>query len=70
MLNVDNLTFRYSKFSRPVLCGASLELKAFDKDEITITTKEANDWTIAMTLVLPILIAGCGIFVITRRKHS
>ena len=27
MLNVDNLTFRYSKFSRPVLNGASLELK-------------------------------------------
>lgn len=28
MLNVDNLTFRYSKFSRPVLNGASLDLKA------------------------------------------
>ena len=28
MLNVDNLSFRYSKFSRPVLNGASLELKA------------------------------------------
>ena len=27
MLNVENLTFRYSKFSRPVLNGASLELK-------------------------------------------
>ena len=27
MLKVDNLTFRYSKFSRPVLNGASLELK-------------------------------------------
>lgn len=27
MLNVDNLTFRYSKFSRPVLNGATLELK-------------------------------------------
>ena len=27
MLSVDNLTFRYSKFSRPVLQGASLELK-------------------------------------------
>ena len=27
MLNVDNLTFRYSKFSRPVLNGASLELQ-------------------------------------------
>lgn len=28
MLTVENLTFRYSKFSRPVLNGASLELKA------------------------------------------
>lgn len=28
MLNVENLTFRYSKFSRPVLNGASLQLKA------------------------------------------
>jgi len=27
MLNVENLTFRYSKFSRPVLNGASLELE-------------------------------------------
>ena len=27
MLSVENLTFRYSKFSRPVLQGASLELK-------------------------------------------
>ena len=27
MLNVDNLNFRYSKLSRPVLNGASLELK-------------------------------------------
>ena len=28
MLNVENLNFRYSRFSRPVLNGASLELKA------------------------------------------
>ena len=28
MLTVENLHFRYSKFSRPVLNGASLELKA------------------------------------------
>ena len=28
MLNVENLHFRYSKFSRPVLNGASLELNA------------------------------------------
>ncbi len=28
MLNVENLSFRYSKFSRPVLSGASLSLEA------------------------------------------
>lgn len=28
MLNVENLNFRYNKFSRPVLNGASLDLKA------------------------------------------
>ena len=28
MLNVENLTFRYNKFSRPVLQGASLQLNA------------------------------------------
>lgn len=49
---------------------AELTLKPFDNDEITVTTKEANDWTLAMTLVLPVLIGGCGLFVITRRKHS
>ncbi len=49
---------------------AALDLKAFDDDEITVTTKEANDWTIAMTLALPILLAGCGLVVITRRKHA
>ena len=27
MLNVEDLKFRYSKFARPVLNGASLELK-------------------------------------------
>ncbi len=49
---------------------AELTLKPFDNDEITVTTKEANDWTVAMTLVLPIILGGCGFFVITRRKHS
>ncbi len=49
---------------------AQLERKPFDKDEITVTTKEANDWTVAMTLVLPVIIGACGLVVITRRKHS
>ena len=27
MLKVENLSFQYSKSGKPVLCGASLELK-------------------------------------------
>lgn len=47
-----------------------LELKPFDTDDITVTTDEANNWTVAMTLVIPAIVALCGIVVITRRKHS
>lgn len=49
---------------------ASLSLKPFDDDEITVTTAQANNWTVAMTLVLPAIFGLCGIVVITRRKHS
>ena len=48
----------------------TLTLKPFDKDDITVTTAQANNWTVAMTLVLPAVFALCGIVVITRRKHS
>ena len=47
-----------------------LEFKPFDNSEITVTTEEANNWTVAMTLAIPAVIALCGIVVITRRKHS
>lgn len=49
---------------------AELKFKPFDDDEITVTTAEANDWTVAMTLVLPVIITACGLVIITRRKHS
>lgn len=49
---------------------AVLEFKPFDKDEITVTTAEANDWTVAMTTVLPLILAVTGFVVTTRRKHS
>lgn len=49
---------------------AVLELKPFDDDELTVTTDQANKWTAAMTLVIPAIVALCGIAVITRRKHS
>lgn len=49
---------------------AALTLKPFDKDEITVTTAEANRWTVAMTTVIPAVFAIVGLVVITRRKHS
>ncbi len=49
---------------------AALTFKPFDSTELTVTTKEANNWTVAMTLVLPVIAAGCGLIIITRRKHS
>lgn len=49
---------------------AALTLKPFDKDEITVTTAEANRWTVAMTTVIPVIFAAVGLVVITRRKHS
>ncbi len=49
---------------------AVLDLKPFDDDDITITTDQANNWTVAMTLVLPVIVSLCGLVVITRRKHS
>lgn len=49
---------------------AVLERKPFDKDDITVTTDQANNWTVAMTVVLPAVFGLCGLIVITRRKHS
>jgi len=49
---------------------AALTLKPFDDNKITITKKEANNWMFAMTLALPVVLAGCGAFVVIRRKHS
>ena len=49
---------------------AVLDFKPFDDDEITITTEEANNWTAAMTLVIPVIVAACGIYVVIRRKHA
>ncbi len=49
---------------------AVLELKPFDKDDIEVTTAEANRWTVAMTTVIPLIAAAVGVVVITRRKHA
>jgi len=49
---------------------AVLKYKPFDDDSLVISTADANKWTIAMTLVIPSIIALAGIVVVTRRKHA
>jgi len=49
---------------------AAIDLKPFDTDEITITTADANQWTVIMTVLLPAIVGVLGAVVIIRRKHS
>ncbi|MBQ7923498.1 MAG: Gldg family protein [Clostridia bacterium] len=49
---------------------AVLNFKPLDDDSITVTTAVANNWTVAMTLVIPAIVALIGIVVIIRRKHA
>ena len=49
---------------------ANLSFKPFDDSELSITTAAANKWTVAMTLVLPIIFAIAGAVVVTKRKHK
>ena len=49
---------------------ADLKFKPFDDSSITVTTADANRWTVAMTAVLPVIFALLGIVVVTKRKHQ
>ena len=43
--------------------------KAFDKTSVDITTSQANGWAVALTAVMPAIVAVSGIVVIARRKR-
>ena len=49
---------------------ADIDFKVFDDTDLTITTAQANGWTVALTVVLPVIIAAVGVAVWLRRKHS
>ena len=48
---------------------AVLDLKPFDNSDITVTTAEANRYTVLNTLLIPVIIAVIGIVVTVRRKY-
>jgi len=49
---------------------ARLNYKVFDDTSLNITTAQANDWTLACVLVLPIIASAAGLVIWVRRKHS
>lgn len=49
---------------------ADIEYKVLDDTKLDITTSQANGWTVALTVTLPIVIALCGTIVTVRRKHA
>lgn len=48
---------------------ADIEYKVIDDTSMSITTAEANAWTVALCVTLPALISICGIVVWVRRKN-
>ncbi len=48
---------------------ADIEYKVIDDTSMSITTAEANAWTVALCVTLPVLISVCGIVVWVRRKN-
>lgn len=48
---------------------ADIEYKVLDDTTMVITTAQANGWTVALTAVLPAILAVCGVVVYVRRKN-
>jgi len=49
---------------------ADIEYKVLDDTALDITTAQANKWTVAMTVTLPLIIAIAGCAVWIRRKNA
>ncbi len=49
----------------------NIDYKEFDDTSLTdVSTAAANTWTILCVAVIPVIIAGLGVFVYVRRRHS
>lgn len=49
---------------------ADIDWKVFDDTDLDITTAQANNWSIALVTVLPLITAVIGLVIHIRRKHS
>lgn len=49
---------------------ADIEMKVLDDTSMDITTAQANRWTVALTVTLPVLIGAVGLAVHIRRRNG
>ncbi len=49
---------------------ADIDYKVLDDTSLDITTAQANKWTVALTVTLPVIIAVAGVAVWIRRKNA
>ena len=47
----------------------NLEHKYLEDQSLEITSKAANNWTLAVTIIAPVIIFAIGIYIQIRRKH-
>lgn len=47
---------------------AQIDFKVLDDTQMPVSTADANRWTVALTVTLPVIFALCGIIVHIRRK--
>lgn len=66
--NVE-LMFSAMKTMGKVTVPNGIVFKIFDNNNLTITSSEAYAWTVALTVLLPIVTAIVGIAVHVRRRH-
>ncbi len=49
---------------------ADIEMKVLDDTSMDITTAQANRWTVALTVTMPVLIGAAGLVVHIRRRNG
>ncbi len=62
---IFNVMKQFSKKNVPL----DVNVKVFTDDALVLSAAEANQWTAICTVFLPVIVAGVGIFVYTRRRY-
>lgn len=62
---IFNTMKQFSKKNVPI----DIDPKIFSDESLSLTAKEANQWTAICTVLLPAIVSGIGIFVYARRRY-